>query len=235
MNAEQDLTRIAEQLLRYIALSKPDNGPFANTDEIANNMLMALINSPTYVFDYSNLQASVNEWDGVEHLNRLATTSPTASNYLCRITFPEPSFVDHLLYLTAGNYNAEIAKHCSIFSHLTLPTLKTPVQAQVDASITPRCLGLHTIVVIDPDDGEVNVELCTTNAALQDEYANMGKDFNYGDMYHRTLFAMTYALENLLCKLKPHTFVLPKDDSDRAPTIEYHEVDILTQPANAAI
>lgn len=230
MNTEQDLMRIAEQLLRYVAMVKPKDGVFEHTDTTANNILLSLLDGPTYVFDYSNLQDKSSRWNGIDHLTRLATTPPEKGNYLTKVLFPGSSVIRNLLYLSIPDIDEGKGR---MYSHFTLPEIKKEFLENPAVQVTPRCLGLHTFISVDPKDHEVNVDLHTTNKALQKEYKGLGGAIDYTDLYHHTLFSMTYALEYLLCTKKQYRIVLPEDDKQHAPSIRYTEVEILDQPTDA--
>lgn len=227
MDTKNDIIHIADQLFRYLAWKKPKDGVFEHTEMNASNILLSLIDTPTYVFDYDNLQQKTEGWNGLDHLERIAREGPKRGNFLTKINFPHNSVINHLFYLTV---TSETKDKGTYYTHLTLPDINPAFKKTNELSVTPRCIGLHTLVYADPKDKSICVDLCTTNRELQKEYLGLGSDSpDYSELYHHTLFSMTYALENLLCRKKSSRICLPEDRNKRKPIIDYTEVEILEQ------
>lgn len=230
---EYDILRIANQLLLYSSSKMPDEDLWKNTGEIADDFLTALLENHTYVFNYRNLQDTVSGDGTHEHIGRILDNKQDEINLLCKIVFPEHGPVKDILYFTSTQQRfTKGHDRGAVYAHLIVPNVNEKLRPKIPLEITPRCLGLHTIVRPDPEHEEgIYIDLCTVNEALQKDYnAIQGTPLDYLNLYHRTLFSMTYALENLLCARADKSFLLPADSTGKRPEIAYTKVKILEQP-----
>lgn len=230
MTINEDFKRIANQLLRYIALKKPKEGVYENTEEVATAFLMSLMEHPTYVFDYRDLKIDLDQEDAISHVQDLAEENQEPVNFLCRIIFPPNSPIRNVLYLTVAAKGLRAPGGGNAYGHLTIPDIVDKYKSEQNLDITPRCLGLTTILRVD-DKQTINIDLCTINNALQEEYRGIEGAVNYMELYHRTLFMMSYALHKSNHALMGGTVQLPPDDTGMQPVVNYYQVHTFDQTA----
>jgi hypothetical protein len=255
MQAEEAINHTILQLLTYIASDIPNEGLFENTADTAMHHVTALKNNETYIFDYNNLREQVGVL--VPHHELVSyqkdiDRSAKPINLMCIIDLKDAdSPIDGLIYFSIRTFDRQDKDTWVSYRHLTVPqmgeseaALETIVDVyrnggKVRSHLTPQSMGLATFIKLKPTAEEMYVDLAAVNEALGVAYQSAPLDNDgYAGLYHKTVFGMSYAIDKMLCERHRHetdfSWLFTEDvvkKSHSIPTVVYHTVKILEQPA----